>query len=419
MDSGHPPSEGGPVDAGPSAQDGGPVDAGSPDAGPTPLSDGGHADGGSVADAGQSCPAVLASLSLGNWHSCALGSDGQLKCWGANFIGGLGDGTDQQRNVATRVAKLDGGVSNAGLGAGHSCAVAEGRLYCWGQNDWSQLGLGAGAGYRLVPEQVALGTSVQQVEAGADFTCALANCGSLYCWGHNNFGQAGLGPAIALAHVPVAVTLPRPAKRLVAGGTRLGVVDTAHACVIADDDSLYCWGSNYTGQLGDGTTTQRSQPTRVLGLDAGVKDVAVGGAHTCAVLSHGGVKCWGRGADGALGTGLDAGAQRLPTDVLGLDAGAVRVAAGDRFTCVITTAGTVKCWGEWRQGQLGNGPIDFGLPVDLQGLDAGASTLAAGGEHACARVGATVQCWGGNGYGQLGNGDAGASVRAPGDVLGL
>jgi hypothetical protein len=181
-----------------------------------------------------------------------------------------------------------------------------------------------------------------------------------------------------------------------------------HTCALTTVAAVKCWGNNDTGELGDGTTTERHTPVKTVGLGNSVKAIAAGGFHTCALTNAGGVKCWGWNRFGQLGDGTSGSGHyhSTPIGVSGLSSGVSAIATGGTHTCALMSSGGVKCWGNNQYGQLGDGTTtDRSTPVAAFGLSTGVSAISAGLEHTCARTNAgTVKCWGHNEYGRLGDG---------------
>jgi alpha-tubulin suppressor-like RCC1 family protein len=295
---------------------------------------------------------------------------------------------------------LTDGIAAIAGGAAHTCALTTaGGAKCWGDNTAGQLGNGTTSEFPTVlPEDVTgLTAGVAAVSAGGAHTCALTAGGGVKCWGYNALGQLGNGTA-ATALVPIDVT-----------GLSTGIaaisLGAEHTCARTASSAAKCWGSNGSGQLGIGTTTDALTAVDVVGLTAGVAAIAAGHQHTCALTTGGGVKCWGANAVGQLGNGTTTPALTA-VDVTGLTAGVAAIAAGFSHTCALTTGGGVKCWGHNAFGQLGDGATANALvPIDVTGLTAGVISIAVGGDNTCAlTVGGGVKCWGDNYFGQIGNG---------------
>jgi alpha-tubulin suppressor-like RCC1 family protein len=345
------------------------------------------------------------AIAAGGSHTCVLVAGGGVKCWGWNGLGQLGDGTTTQHSIPVGVSGLGSGVAAIAAGANHTCALTTGGgVKCWGRNSHGQLGDGTTT-TRLTPVDVSgLTSGVAAIAIGGGYhtaershTCALTIGGGVKCWGHNAFGQLGDGTTTTRL-TPVDVSGLTSGMAAIAAGDH-------HTCALTTGGGVKCWGNNGAGQLGDGTTTQRSTPVDVSGLVSGVTAIAADRYHTCALTTGGGVKCWGHNEWGQLGDGTTT-TRLTPVDVSGLTSGVAAVAAGAYHTCALTMGGGVKCWGYNGSGQLGDGSMTNRLtPVDVSGLASGAAAVAAGGSHTCAlTTGGQAKCWGSDTYGQLGIG---------------
>jgi alpha-tubulin suppressor-like RCC1 family protein len=358
--------------------------------------------------------AGVAAIAAGAHHTCALTSGGGVKCWGENSAGQLGNGTTTDARTPVDVTGLTAGVAAIVAGGGHTCALTTGgSVKCWGSNEWGQIGNGSWSEDGVVtPEDVTgLAAGVFAIAAGAYHTCALTTGGGAKCWGLNVNGQLGNGMRTDSELTPVDVT------GLTAGVAAI-VAGFGHTCALTTSGGVKCWGSNSSGQLGNGTTTDARTPVDATGLTAGAAAITAGDDHTCALTTNGGVKCWGANGFGQLGNGTMTNAW-TPVDVAGLTAGVAATTAGALHTCALTTGGGAKCWGWNGSGQLGNGiPSKALTAVDVTGLTAGVVAIATVEEHTCALTGSSVKCWGHNGFGQLGNGTT-TDALTPVDVTGL
>jgi len=245
-------------------------------------------------------------------------------------------------------------------------------------------------------EPASAAEAITAISAGGAQSCALTGAGGVKCWGWNSYGQLGDGTTTDRS-IPGYVT-----------GLTSGVVAISGSsvpCALTTTGGVKCWGYNYSGQLGDGTTTNRSVPVDVSGLTSGVVAISAGSAHTCALTSAGAVKCWGNNDHGELGDGTTTD-RSIPVDVTGLGNGVVAISGGYSHTCALTSAHGVKCWGYNYYGQIGDGTTTQRLaPVDVSGLASGLVAISVGGFHTCALTSAgALKCWGLNDSGQLGEG---------------
>ena len=217
---------------------------------------------------------------------------------------------------------------------------------------------------------------------------------------------------------PLSRSLTNAPAPAALSATPMVAVGGTHTCTLDATGGVRCWGRNAEGQLGDGTTTGSPRPTHVTGLDSGVVAIAAGSAHTCALTDTGGVKCWGSNGDGELGDFTQVN-RTAPVDVIGLTSGVVAITAGDHHTCALLSGGGVDCWGYNFYGQVGSGTSGNSwlgaVPVCASGSGfgctggsalTGAGAISAGGNNTCAVTGGALLCWGSNYNGQLGQGFA-------------
>jgi len=254
---------------------------------------------------------------------------------------------------------------------------------------------------------------VVAVSSGGHHTCSLMAAGGVKCWGSNYYGELGDGTGKD-SKTPVGVS------RLPSGATAISA-GYGHTCALTPGGGVKCWGENGSGQLGDGTTASyREAPVDVSGLSGEATAIAAGGWHTCAMVAAGGVMCWGDNYYGQLGDGTRTN-RHAPVGVSGLASGVASISAGRYHTCALMVTGGVKCWGRNVEGQLGSGGAKRWrtTPAGVTGLTSGVAEVSAGGWHTCAllRLGG-LRCWGANSYGQLGDGTT-TRRRVPTRVSGL
>ena len=300
-----------------------------------------------------------------------------------------------------------GGVWIA-AGSEFSCSAGMVLTYCWGAGDAGQLGAGSTSD-AAEPVQVENTGNLDEelvgaIAAGRAHTCALTwfddseDGGDLYCWGDNAEGQVGDGS-----------TTPRSEPVRVERDVRQVATGADHTCAIVDDGDVSCWGGNDQGQLGAGSSGPSvDEPQPVPGL-TDVIDLAAGGDTTCALDEDGKAWCWGADDEGQLGDGSGAGSGSA-TPVAVADTGGsdfAQIEVGDRHVCAVSVDAAVWCWGDDASGQLGDGagPADPSQPVEVPSFGDVAS-VSAGGDSTCAVLETgPLYCWGANGEGQLGTGD--------------
>jgi alpha-tubulin suppressor-like RCC1 family protein len=297
-------------------------------------------------------------VSAGDDHTCAVLSDGSVRCWGLNADGQLGDGTTARRTSPVAVSGLSG-VVGLSAGGAHTCALhANGTVSCWGSNSDGQLGDGTVTD-RLTPVNVFGLSGATSVAVGYTHGCALLSNGTASCWGYNVDGQLGSGNTSMRSTTPVAVSTLTGATAIAVGWD--------HGCALLGSGSVRCWGYNFYGEVGDGTTVSRSAPVAVTGVSNATR-IAAGHDRSCAVLSNGSLLCWGSNLAGEIGDGTTGGIRSTPVAVIGMSE-SLSLALGQRHTCALRSDSAVLCWGDNADGQLGNGlELDSPTPVRAQGL---------------------------------------------------
>ena len=327
------------------------------------------------------------SVELGDVHTTVISKDGGLYTWGYNYYGQLGNGTTTKSSNPIKI--MNDVVSCAG-GYYHTIALKkDGTVYTWGRNNCGQLGNGTttdrtspvaiqiydhtnvltsdGVKYGIIPDNgnysFESAGEVAQVAAGGSHTAAVTKDGDLYMWGYNNYGQLGVYTNID-KNAPILVnnsTTALPAKSV-----KYVALGGSHSAAITKDGSLYMWGKNDCGQLGDGTTDNKTNKTRPHRVASNVQSVELGDVHTTVISKDGGLYTWGYNYYGQLGNGTTTKSSnpiKIMNDV-------VSCAGGYNHTVALKKDGTVYTWGRNNCGQLGDGTTtDRTSPVAIQIYD--------------------------------------------------
>jgi len=334
--------------------------------------------------------------------SCAITGSDTLKCWGLNNFGQVGTGNTQNSFSPNPIIGPTGVVNV--LSGGHSTFILtnQGKVYSWGYNGQGQLGNGTTTNSSSPPSTEILSQvlSIDQDTVFGSTTCALRTTGALFCWGQNAFGKVGDGTTTNRSTPTPVVGLD--------SGVREYVIGENHSCAITDIGALKCWGLNNFGGLGDGTTTDRTVPTQVIGLTSGVKSVAISSFSTCALLENGSVRCWGQNDFGQIGDGTTTD-RTVPTQVTGLTSGVKFIGKGPSHACALLSTNQVSCWGRNQDGEIGDSSFNVqnfrSSPRAVSGQPSSVIALVVnvGGGCIISNLGA-VSCWGNNQRGHIGDG---------------
>jgi alpha-tubulin suppressor-like RCC1 family protein len=352
-------------------------------------------------------------------------AQGTVWDWGSNASGQLGNGTNTASNTPVAVSVPTGVTAIAGgggaLGYGHSLALkSDGTVWAWGNNAEGQLGNGTICTTSQLcgvatPAQVIGLTGVTAIAAGDAHSLALKSDGTVWAWGNNASGQLGNGtfctPTICGTATPVQVSGLTNVTAIASGAE--------HSLALTSDGTVWAWGQNTQGQLGNGTTGNGTTapygiatPGQVSGL-TGVTAIAGGGWHNLALTSNGTVWAWGLNREGQLGNGIIDTTYPYGSNTpvqASVPTGVTAIAGGYTHSLALKSNGTVWAWGENDYGELGNGtyssctapPCGIATPAQVSGLT-GMTAIAGGAYHSLASNG-TVWAWGANSAGQLGNG---------------
>ncbi|UCB47451.1 MAG: RCC1 repeat-containing protein [Spirochaetota bacterium] len=381
-------------------------------------------------------------MDAGYYHTIALKEDGSVWIWGSNDYGQLGNGDyPNNRSKPVYVLVESGGdtlnnIVSVAAGYKHSVALKNDRtVWAWGMNNTGQLGDNTNipGTYSDIPVQVVGSggggslTGIVAVAAGMEHTVALMDDGTVWTWGRNSEGQLGDGNMFTPSATPVQV-LGYNGEGTLSGVVGIDAGDY-HSLAVKEDGTVWAWGHNYWGQLGDGNSPENSKtPVQVVGYEGGgiltgIVAVSAADEHTVALKNGGTVWAWGRNNTGQLGdntnipgtdsdtpvqvTGEDG--EGVLTDVIAIGAGGGQSAS---YTVAIEQDGTAWAWGVNSYGQLGNGnnPTGSDTPFKVAGYEgqgnlSGIVALGTGLWHTVSLMeDGTIWTWGRNDSGELGDG---------------
>ena len=401
-------------------------------------------------------------VAAGDGFSCAVHQAGSVSCWGNNYNLRLGNDLDRSSTTPIEVKGISGAIDIT-AGSRHACAIhGVYEISCWGANDYGQLGNGqTGYSGSATPVRVKDIDTALFVAAGENHTCAIHQAVAVACWGANDFGQLGNGQIgyDAGSATLVNSNLEESAIHLAVGSN--------HTCALTDsspfdpsisDRTIYCWGANYSDQLGRSQDESSITPVGMAGSTAvssarqvsaispiqqetdicacepvpvaDISDavlISAGSNHTCAIRLDRTASCWGANDLGQLGNGstgiFSDESSATPHRTAGI-ADAIWIAAGGDNSCALHLTGAVSCWGNNLYGQLGNGRIASASTASPKVADiSDATSVAAGTFFSCAvRQNASISCWGANSSGELGIGQTTyeiASSQVPVEVDGI
>ena len=348
------------------------------------------------------------AMGVGDVHSCVLRA-GVAQCWGDNLSGQVGAGTTA-RLAPAPVTVPGGPFALITAGIGHSCALdGTGRAFCWGLNNFGQLGDGTRT-TSATAVAAAPGLTFVDISAGGLHTCGLTDTGDVWCWGGSGRGELGYGNG-------QGSLVPRKAVNPVGATFATISAGGLSTCALSTTQDAYCWGSNTSGQLGIGTTTDAAVPTIVVGSRK-FQAVAVGSANSafnssCGVEPNGAAWCWGNNSDGQLGIAsapsvctfgaLSVACALTPQAVSG---GLIfdLVVPGLTHTCARTRSGQAACWGSNRTGELGDGSRTSRATPAIIAVPGSVELVASGRDFSCALTTTELYCWGNSNVGQVGTG---------------
>jgi len=310
-------------------------------------------------------------------HTAAIKTDGTLWLWGHNAYGNLGDSTTTAKSSPVQTVSGGSNWKQVASGFYYTTAIkTDGTLWTWGNNTYGQLGDNTRTAKSSPVQTVAAGTNWKQVAGGQQHTAAIKTDGTLWIWGHNGNGQLG-DNTTAQKSSPVQTVSGGTNWKLVAGGNY-------HTASIKTDGTLWLWGRNTIGQLGDNTVANKSSPVQTVAAGTNWKLVAAGAYHTAVIKTDGTLWLWGHNTNGRLGDNTATNASS-PIQTVSGGTNWKSVSGGNSHTAAIKTDGTLWTWGYNGNGQLGNNTIvDKSSPIQTVSGGTNWKQVACEGYHTAA-----------------------------------
>lgn len=308
---------------------------------------------------------IVSQISTGGSFACALISDGGVSCWGSGTSGKLGYGNISDRLEPGEAIPGFGSIAQISVGGTHVCAVtSDNKVHCWGDGSSNKLGYGNNAARNSPGEAIPDFGNITQVSVGSFHVCALNTMGRVHCWGEGLFGRLGYGNVLGRSSPGDAIPGLENVTHVSA--------ESAHSCSLMANGSVHCWGDGTEGRLGYGNTSDRNSPGEPIPGLENVRQIETGAEHTCALLSGGSVHCWGQGEDSQLGYGNTSDRLSPGEAIPGLS-NISQISVGSFHTCALGSNGSVYCWGQGTRGELGNGNATNqafpGEPISFPFLD--------------------------------------------------
>ncbi|MBI4317445.1 MAG: RCC1 repeat-containing protein [Chloroflexi bacterium] len=336
--------------------------------------------------------------------ACAVRENGKVSCWGDADDGEMGDGTTSPSPRGPTEVSNIGNAASVATGQSFACARKnDNTVWCWGKNDVGQLGAGDTVSPSATPRQVTGLTSATQLDTYNNGGCAVRSDNTVWCWGYNVYGQVG----------NASTTSPITSPRRVTGLSSIASVSGGafHNCARRDsDNTVWCWGKNESGQLGINNTVLKASAVQTTNASS-IVEVTAGANHSCARASNGAIYCWGANAEGQLGDNTTV--DQLTAIQVGSDTNWRSISTGNKVSCAVSNGSSVRCWGDGNDKAVGDNDSTNDVLQPVSSALSNISQATIGAVGGCAiEFGGAPRCWGANAFGELGNNTTVAETQA-------